>query len=138
MIQKFVERFIANKEAIETELREGHPESYSDLVVLLVDYITSDDGDSYDEPDPNRVYVVDDGDCQGMQLYVIGATGYQPSIYWATFVHYGSCSGCDTLEAISDYSTDPPTEEQVEGYMTLMLHLVQKLRCITSDNFDFN
>lgn len=37
-------------------------------------------------------------------------------------------SGCDTLMAISGYSDELPNEEQVKDYMTLALHLVQKLK----------
>jgi len=49
----------------------------------------------------------------------------------ANFVSYGSCSGCDTLEAIRDYSGDTPTEKQLDEYMTLALHVVQGLRQIS-------
>lgn len=40
---------------------------------------------------------------------------------------YGSCSGCDTLLSISGYDTGYPSEEQVNEYMTLSLHLVQRM-----------
>ena len=40
---------------------------------------------------------------------------------------YGSCSGCDTLLSISGYDTEFPSEEQVNEYMTLSLHLVQRM-----------
>lgn len=40
---------------------------------------------------------------------------------------YGSCSGCDTLLSISHYDDGFPTEEQVNEYMTLSLHLVQRM-----------
>lgn len=65
---------------------------------------------------------------QGALVYVIGATGYQPDKYWYVKVGYGSCSGCDTLEAIREYQDGKPTERQVNKYMTLALHIVQGLR----------
>lgn len=40
---------------------------------------------------------------------------------------YGSCSGCDTLLSISRYDTEFPSEEQVNEYMTLSLHLFQRM-----------
>lgn len=40
---------------------------------------------------------------------------------------YGSCSGCDTLLSISKRNTEFPSEEQVNEYMTLSLHLVQRM-----------
>jgi len=41
---------------------------------------------------------------------------------------YGSCSTCDTLQAITDGSSD--IELAKEDYITLMLHLVQSMRKI--------
>jgi hypothetical protein len=40
-------------------------------------------------------------------------------------VGYGSCSGCDTLQATKDYSDEKPTPDQVSQYMILALHIVQ-------------
>lgn len=125
MIDTFVRRFDANKKQLESELAKEHPASYFDLVTKLVKVITSDD---YDDIDPDRIHEIDDGDYQGTLLYVIAAKGYQPSTYWSVKVSYGSCSGCDTLEAIRQYSSEPPTSEQIESYMTLALHIVQELK----------
>jgi len=41
---------------------------------------------------------------------------------------YGSCSGCDTLQAIQGYSDESPSDEQVKDYMELALHIVQGLK----------
>ena len=57
-------------------------------------------------------------------MFIIGAKGYQPSDYWYVKVGYGSCSGCDTLEAIRGYSDEKPTPDQVKDYVTLALHVV--------------
>jgi hypothetical protein len=48
-------------------------------------------------------------------------------------VGYGSCSGCDTLQNLIDYSDveDDSAEtikEKVDGLMTLALHIVQNMR----------
>ena len=50
--------------------------------------------------------------------------------YLITHTYYGSCSGCDTLQGINSYSCELPTEEQVKDYMTLALHLVQRMHRI--------
>ncbi len=78
----------------------------------------------------DKMTVIDDGDYQGTQIFIIPADTYQPSPedYVMTDTYYGSCSGCDTLQGICDYEYDLPTEEQVSQYMTLALHLVQKVR----------
>lgn len=125
MIQLFVDRFIANKPQLEALFTKAHPEDYKSLVAAVVTIISSDD---YGDLDFERVHQIDDGDYQGTLLFVIAAKGYQPSNYWAVKVSYGSCSGCDTLQDIRDYSDDPPTKEQVDKYMTLALHIVQELK----------
>jgi len=56
---------------------------------------------------------------------------YQPSTYWATRVSYGSCSHCDALQGIQDetsWDQTELTERQIEQYMTLALHMIQKLK----------
>lgn len=126
MIPEFVQRFEAGKETIRAAFAAKHPESYKAVVEAVVRVIRGDD--EYDSPDPERIHEIDDGHYQGTLVYVIGAGGYQPSDYWYVRVGYGSCSGCDTLEAIRSYDDDPPREDQVKDYMTLALHVVQGLR----------
>ena len=86
--------------------------------------------DNYTNFDLDRMTVIDDGDYQGTQIFIIPKNTYQPSVedYVMTNTYYGSCSGCDTLQAICDYENGLPTDDQVKGYMTLALHLVQKLK----------
>ena len=50
--------------------------------------------------------------------------------------YYGSCSGCDTLLGINEYEDGLPNEEQVKDYMTLCLHLIQKLKPLTDTEFE--
>ena len=45
--------------------------------------------------------------------------------YVVTETDYGSCSGCDTLLDITEYGCGLPTDDQIKGFMTLCLHLVQ-------------
>lgn len=74
--------------------------------------------------------VIDDGAYQGTTIFIIPEKTYQPGIenYLMTHTYYGSCSGCDTLQGINAYDSGLPTELQVKEYMTLALHLVQKLK----------
>lgn len=48
------------------------------------------------------IHVIDDGEYQGTLIFLIPFDCYQPSCedYLMTYVYYGSCSGCDTLQAI--------------------------------------
>lgn len=126
MIKEFVDAFEAAKPSLEACLKTKHPENYKDLVVMVVK--TLSEIGTYYYPDSTRVHEIDDGKYQGTLVYVIAAEGYQPNKYWFVKVSYGSCSGCDTLQAISGYSSEPPTDEQVKDYMSLMLHIVQGLK----------
>ena len=121
MIQEFVERFQANPISWDTP-----PANYAEIVRRVIDVITTEE--EYDSPDPDRIHEIDDGDYQGTLVFVIGARGYQPSKYWFVKVSYGSCSGCDTLQAISDNYDTPPTPRERDEYNLLALHIVQNLR----------
>ena len=83
-----------------------------------------------------KIYEIDDGYYQGTLLYLlVDKDIYQPKQYdyLTTFVDYGSCSGCDTLMQIQD--GDPykeydeiPDDNQTKEYMTLCLHIVQRMK----------
>jgi hypothetical protein len=128
VIQKFVDRFIAAEPEVRAKLAEAHTDEYKSLVKLVIQTVANEDDGYGQTPSPDRIHEIDDGDYQGTYLYVIASTGYQPDDYWFVKVSYGSCSGCDTLQAISGYSDEKPTEEQVNDYWTLCLHIVQGLR----------
>lgn len=131
MIQEFVDRFMAAKGRLADAFSRAHPVEYKDVVRAVIEAIS--DPDTYDDPDPDRIHVLDDGDYQGTLLFVVAAKGYQPSTYWFVKVGYGSCSGCDTLESIRHYGDGPPTAEEVADYLTLALHVVQGLKPMDGD-----
>lgn len=127
MIEAFTKAWFANLHTMREKFTAKHPDDYKDVVKAVVEML-ADASDDYDKPDPERIHEIDDGHYQGTLVYVIGASGYQPSRYWYVKVSYGSCSVCDTLQAISGYSSEPPNDTQVSEYMTLALHIVQGLR----------
>lgn len=132
MLKELVERFDNNRDNIKSALRNKLPDSYEELVKLLVEHITTDDYEDY-ALDPGRIHRIDDGDYQGTLVFVIAEKGYQPYKYYYTMVSYGSCSGCDTLYSILSESYDEVTEGQVEQMFTLALHMLQKLRPMYGD-----
>lgn len=132
MDKKIVAAWDANKAKVQAFFEAGHPESYKAVIAAVVQML-HDASDEYAKPDPERIHEIDDSHYQGTLVYVIGATGYQPSDYWYVKVSYGSCSGCDTLEGIRSHSDGKPTEEQVRDYMTLALHIVQGLKKMSDD-----
>ena len=125
MIKAFVDAFMERKGEIRAKWQNQAPSGYADIVKSVVEILP--EAGWYEAPDPERIHFIDDGDYQGTLVFVIGAQGYQPSRYWSVMVDYGSCSGCDTFQDICGYSDEPPTEEQLDDYMTLALHIVQRL-----------
>lgn len=126
MIKEIVERFMQAKPQLEAEFAKQHPANYGELVKLTVTAINPDQ--EYNIPDPERITEIDHGDYCGVLVYVIGEHGYEPRTYWYVRVDYGSCSICDTLQGIRDYDYEPPTSDQVKQYMTLALHIVQRMK----------
>lgn len=126
MIKKYIDRFMANKNKLAEKYKSEHPCSYKQLVEDVLRLIS--DSDEYGSPEPDIIHEIDDGYYQGTLLYVIPAIGYQPSNYFTIKVSYGSCSGCDTLKSIQEYSDEHPTGEQVKEYLTLALHIIQSMK----------
>lgn len=127
MIEKFAHAFqeTGYDEFVE-KYQQDHPGSYDGIFDDVVDFLARE-FDYGVGPDPERVTVIDHGDYQGTRVWVVATQGYQPYTYYVAKVGYGSCSGCDTYEAIRSYSSDKPTEEQARDYATLALHMVQSM-----------
>ena len=126
MIQEFVDRFMEHKAELRHVFEGGNP-TYQSIVEEVVKIL---DDDGYECPDWERIHVIDDGEWQGTLLFIIGSKDYQPSVYWSVDVDYGSCSYCDTLEAIGDWESGEADEQQLDDCMTLALHIVQRMKII--------
>jgi len=126
MIQKFVDLVMAGKSDLCKRFSYRHPDSYEAIVKAVVALLNPYGVNG--EPDCERVHSIDDGEYQGILLFLVAAQGYQPNKYWYVRVDYGSCSGCDTLKGIRGYENSAPTDEQINDYWTLALHIVQELK----------
>jgi len=140
MIEAFTKIWFTHSDRLRMQFSAKHPDSYREIVEavvrLLHNVIEDNWSNSEEAPDPQRIHEIDDGDYQGVLLYVIAASGYQPDRYWFVKVSYGSCSVCDTLQSIRSryYDEDaPPSSDQVNAYMTLALHIVQGLKVLGGD-----
>lgn len=130
MIKEFVEKWNKYKSDLEDYFRNTKQIEYStyeDIVELLFEKVINRDVD-YGEFNVEKMIVIDDGDYQGTQIFILHRDTYQPSVeeYVYTNTYYGSCSGCDTLQAINSYSEELPSERQIKDYMSLALNLLQK------------
>ena len=134
MIKEFVERWNKYKGNLEQYFRntkQKEYESYYDIVKLLFEKVINQEETNGYKFDMDNTTIIDDGDYQGTQLFIIPLNCYQPNAteYIVTNTYYGSCSGCDTLQAISSYDCEElPDEEQIKDYMQLALHLLQKCK----------
>lgn len=127
MIKEVVKLWYENKEDLKEALKYDTRLNECDYLYLVKKVVRHILGDEWDE---KKITQIDNGDYQGTLLFVIPRETYQPSEYeyLITYVNYGSCSGCDTLLAIQDWNDEPPTERQLEDYMTLCLHLCQNMK----------
>ncbi|MGG4105106.1 hypothetical protein AAXB25_14415 [Paenibacillus lautus] len=139
MLKFCVEQWDKNKDKlkkdIEDNLKSYNEFSYTNLVEKVVDLILNDEDSDYETTfDSEEITVIDDGDYQGTILYIIPRKTYQPSEcdYLMTYVGYGSCSGCDTLQSIRMwyYDEEPSAEEKnrfVKDMMRLCKDIVQNI-----------
>ena len=127
MLKYCLKRWHENRAKLETAIRNDttlNDCDYRYLLELLIKHVLNGtDCGVFDQKklSANRITEIDDGDYQGTLVYLIPFDTYEPSEsdYLMTYVGYGSCCGCDTLQAIQSWEDAPPTEEQVKGYMAL-------------------
>jgi hypothetical protein len=125
MLKYCLTKWEENKNLLEEQLATNAKWNvceYVDLVKLVVDYILNAGRTTSQVGwDSERITVIDDGDYQGTQLFLIPCKCYQPAEYeyLMTHVGYGSCSGCDTLQAIQSGGIELLTERQIKDFMKL-------------------
>lgn len=124
MLKIIKEQWDKNRDLLRAALEEGETFNecgYVDLVKLSFEKIFNT-GINHDYLlNLKRITEIDNGDYQGTLLYVIPFDTYQPSEHdhLMTYVNYGSCSGCDTLQAIQCGHDRKLTEAQVKNFMAL-------------------
>ena len=137
MIKEFVQQWDERKHLLEEWLKENEPSQYEDIYKKLFELVITKPNGYADDWNWERFKVIDDGDYQGNLILILCNDSYQPDLddYIFTEVNYGSCSGCDTFSHISSLSWngDKNTDEQVNQYMTLALHMVQETKTIKSE-----
>lgn len=140
MIKYCVEKWDKNRDLLKAHLEQDtklNACGWKYLVELVVKYILND-GEAVDRGtyysggqwNVDSIVEIDDGDYQGTLLYVIPMYTYQPNEgeYLMASVWYGSCSGCDALQAVQDWPLDKkPSSEQVEDFMKLCKDIVTSI-----------
>lgn len=135
MIKEFVQAWELNKQNLETHLRTTKQKEYSnyvDLVKLVFDIIINPEMPKYRRFITDDITVLGDDDYQGDAVFILHENyADEISDYVYTHCYYGSCEVCDTLMGIRDYDDTVdciPNDQQVEDYMTLCLHIVQRCK----------
>ena len=135
MIQAYIDAWMEHKDEYKGWLRTlthnwEDELTYKKMVQGLVNIIINPYIDELETLDADLMTVIDNGDYQGTEIFIIPEDTYQPSIdeYVYTYVAYGSCSGCDTLlnalslsELGANFSKDT-----IDALMTLALHLMER------------
>lgn len=134
MIKNFINAWNENKTNLENYFKTYGTETiydYKDILKLMLElvinpYLGKKTKRDIRPLDIDNITKIDDGDYQGTLVYVIPEKTYQPDIteYIVTYVYYGSCSGCDTLESIF---ADKNKKSQVEDLMKLALDILQSM-----------
>ena len=132
MILHYVKQWEERKHLLEQWLIKNEPNSYENIYEMLFHLVITRSERGELEWDWNRFVKIDDGEYQGNQIFILCSNVYQPELtdYIFTSVAYGSCSGCDTFQAIQE-SEDKA--ERVKQYMTLALHMVQETKSFNTN-----
>ena len=121
MILEYVKQWDENKGLLQKSFEDKLPESYEDIYKRLFQLVVTNPSLSYSKEWNWKTYkLIDDGDYQGHQIFVLASNVYQPSLwdYIFTDVAYGSCSGCDTFEWIeySGKSKEDKIKELIKSF----------------------
>ena len=142
MVQDIIDKWYKRKDSLKKYFEENPMEcydEYEEIVKLLFKFIINDRPHSRQRWNTDKMTIIDDGEYQGTQIFIIPRYGYQPDIedYLITHTYYGSCSGCDTLMGIIEYPTyeKKPSEGKVNDLMTLSLHLIQRMEILGQTDY---
>ena len=133
MLKIMVKKWDENKSNLEKKLSTMKMNyQYDDLVKLTFKTIFNNGADasfcSYFELDLDRMTKINNGSYSGTLLYIIPFATYEPDEgeYIMTYVNYGSCCGCDTLERIKMFNDedDIPNEKQLADLMMLCKDII--------------
>ena len=138
MIKEFIDAWNANKEELRKYFSETEQSEYCKYQIILQrvlekvinPYLKENETDIFNSFSIKDIKVIDYGDYQGTLIIIFHEDTFRPdsSETYYTIVEYGSCSGCDTLLGIIDYGDGIPNERQINDYMTLALHLIQRMK----------
>ena len=135
MIKYALKKWSENEDVLRNAIQRTEKDkrsswNYNDIVKLVCRYIFNENATDKD-PKINieGITMIDNGNYQGTLLFMMPFDTYQPMEYeyLMTYVGYGSCSGCDTLQRIQldeMYYNVNSTDDLIGDYMTLCKDIV--------------
>ena len=134
MIKYALKKWDENKDVLRNTIQQTEKDKryfwdYNDIVKLVCRYIFNE---NVTDKDPminvDGITMIDNGDYQGTLIFMLPFDTDQPAEYeyLMTYVGYGSCSGCDTLQRIqADDEDDDETEKDlVDSYLSICKDIV--------------
>ena len=135
MIKYALKKWNDNKDALRNAIQQTEKDKrsawdYNDIVKLVCRYIFNE---NVTDKDPKinieGITMIDNGGYQGTLLFMMPFDTYQPMEYeyLMTYVGYGSCSGCDTLQRIQldeMYYNVESDDDLIDSYMALCRDIV--------------
>ena len=134
MIKYALKKWSENKDALRNAIQQTEKDKrcfwdHNDIVKLVCRYIFNE---NVSDEDPminvDGITMIDNGDYQGTLIFMLPFDTDQPAEYeyLMTYVGYGSCSGCDTLQRIqADDEDDDETEKDlVDSYLSICKDIV--------------
>ena len=135
MIKYALKKWDENKDVLRNAIQQTEKDKrctwdYKEIVKLVCRYIFNENATDKD-PKINigGITMIDNGCYQGTLLFMMPFDTYQPAEYeyLMTYVGYGSCSGCDTLQRIQldeMYYNVNSNDDLIDSYMTLCKDIV--------------
>lgn len=135
MIKYALKKWNDNKDVLRNAIQQTEKDkrsvwNYNDIVKLVCQYIFNENATDKD-PKINigGITMINNGGYQGTLLFMMPFNTCQPAEYeyLMTYVGYGSCSGCDTLQRIQLdelYYNVNSTDDLIDSYMALCKDIV--------------
>lgn len=153
MLREFTNLWFEARPGVKARLEETqleHVDTYTKLLHIILqefnNVIDKDDTKSDSDKFREDIKQIDYGEYQGTLILTFAKDTYQPTAEetFYTYVEYGSCSGCDTLQNIiysgpycyMEYSTlnedekieyDNCKKTQIDDLLALCLHMIERI-----------
>jgi hypothetical protein len=131
MINDFLIAWHKNKSKLRKAFAKRHPRDYNQIVEMLFRIVINPELE--DKYDTDNITVLDQDQPNGIEIFILCNQKWPLMVddYIYTHNFYGSCDICDILESIKNINRRRkvrPDEDQLDEYMTLAFHLLQRTK----------